>query len=170
MATKYTKTLVLKTTDGADVTLTGGKAHALQNRLDNDARFIHFTDPSDSAVENYYNIVSASCGACLFAVVTSGTTTAADKECEEALMACAPVITAIAPATAAIAGGDSIVLSVENFDAAAIVLVDGAVVAATAGDGTLTFTAPAHAAGEVKVSVVSGGKQSNEVVLTYEGE
>ena len=84
MATGYTKTLVLKTTDG-DVTVEGGKAQALQNRLDNDARFIHFTDPADEKVENYYNIVSASCGACLFATVTSGTKTVADAECEEAL-------------------------------------------------------------------------------------
>lgn len=170
MATKYTKTLVLKTTDGADVTLTGGKAQALQNRLDNDARFIHFTDPSDEATENYYNIVSASCGACLFATVTSGSTTTADKECEEALMACAPAITAIAPATASTAGGDTIVLTAEHFDSATILLVDGAVVAATLGvdAGTVTFTAPAHAEGEVEVSIVAGGKQSNEVTLTYE--
>lgn len=84
MATGYTKTLVLKTTDG-DVTVEGGKAQALQNRLDNDARFIHFTDPTDEHKENYYNIVSASCGACLFATVTSGTKTVADADCEEAL-------------------------------------------------------------------------------------
>ena len=84
MATGYTKTLVLKTTDG-DVTVEGAKAQALQNRLDNDARFIHFTDPSDEKTENYYNIVSASCGACLFATVTSGTKTVADADCEEAL-------------------------------------------------------------------------------------
>ena len=36
MATGYTKTLVLKTTDG-DVTVEGGKAQALQNRLIIDA-------------------------------------------------------------------------------------------------------------------------------------
>ena len=84
MATGYTKTLVLKTTDG-DVTLTGGKAQALQNRLDNDARFIHFTNADNDAEEDYYNIVSASCGACLFATVTSGTKTVADADCEEAL-------------------------------------------------------------------------------------
>lgn len=87
MATGYTKTLVLKTTDG-DVTVTGAKAQALQNRLDNDARFIHFTDPSNSTKENYYNIVSASCGACLFATVTSGTKTVADAACEEQLKNC----------------------------------------------------------------------------------
>ena len=87
MATGYTKTLVLKTTDG-DVTVTGAKAQALQNRLDNDARFIHFTDPSNSTKENYYNIVSTSCGACLFATVTSGTKTVADAACEEQLKNC----------------------------------------------------------------------------------
>lgn len=168
MANKYTKTLVLKTT-GGDVTLVGGKAQAVQNRLDNDARFIHFTNPNNEHQEDYYNIKSSACGACLFATVTSGVTTVADKVCEEALMACAPEITSITPATAGTAGGETITLKVTHIDTAAIVLVGGAVVAGTVNvaAGTITFTAPAHAAGAVLVSVVDGGKQSNEVTLTY---
>lgn len=84
MATGYTKTLVLKTTDG-DRTFQGGKAQALQNRLDNDARFFHATSVEDPKVEEYFNITSAACGACLFATVTSGKKTVADVECEEKL-------------------------------------------------------------------------------------
>jgi len=114
---------------------------------------------------------SAACGACLFASVASGTTTTPDATCEESLTVnCVPVISSISPATAAVAGGDVITLQLnnnpENLNDVSVT-VDGSNVAATVTGSTVTFTAPAHAAGAVNVVVTANGQTSEPVVLTY---
>lgn len=170
MANQYTKTVVLKTSAG-DVTVTGTKALSIQSYLDNDPRFIHFTNGSNDKQEDYYNLASASCGACLFATVTSGVTTVSDLTCEESLNPCAPEITAITPNSVALAGGE-VVLTANNFDESVVVVVNDAVVEATpnVAEGKITFTAPAGTAGKVNVWLLGNGKQSNIVELTYAGE
>ena len=84
MATGYTKTLVLKTADG-DVTITGGRAYAVARQLDDNGDLIKVTNESDGSQVDYYKIRGASCGFCLVAQLISGTTTVADKECEDEL-------------------------------------------------------------------------------------
>ena len=75
--TGYTKTLVLKTSDG-DVTFTGGRAYAIQRQLEDNGGLIHFTNPANEAETDFYKIDGVSCQACLVATVTAGT-----KEVEE---------------------------------------------------------------------------------------
>lgn len=75
--TGYTKTLVLKTSDG-DVTFTGGRAYAIQRQLEDNGGLIHFTNPDNEAETDFYKIDGVSCQACLVATVTAGT-----KEVEE---------------------------------------------------------------------------------------
>lgn len=81
---KYTKTLVLETSDG-QVTLTDGAARALQRRLDDSERYIHITN--EDGAEVYYNI-SGSGVAALFATVTSGKTAGTELPCEDGIPNC----------------------------------------------------------------------------------
>lgn len=84
MATGYTKTLVLKTSDG-DVTFTGGRAYAIQRQLDDNGELIHFTNPENDTQIDYYKVNGVSCQFCLVATVTAGTKEVEDPTCEDAL-------------------------------------------------------------------------------------
>lgn len=84
MATKYTKTLVLKTSTG-DVTFTGGRAYAIQRQLDDNGELIHFTNEDNEKQTDYYKVNGVSCQFCLVATVTAGETDTEDPECEDEL-------------------------------------------------------------------------------------
>lgn len=81
---KYTKTLVMETSDG-QVTLEGSEALALQRRLDDSGRYWHV---DNGAIRTYYDINSASCGFCKVATVTSGAATAEAIPCEDPMPDC----------------------------------------------------------------------------------
>lgn len=83
---QYTKTAVMKTTEG-DVTLTQGDARALQKQLDDSARFFKQLDP-DTGVLTYYDIMSAGCGFCKVLTITPGTKEATAVTCEDGLPNC----------------------------------------------------------------------------------
>lgn len=84
---KYTKTIVLETSDG-QVTLTGGQARAMQRRLEDSSRYFHITTNAETGEVTYYNVDSAACGFCKVAVVTPGTAEAEGVACEDALPDC----------------------------------------------------------------------------------
>lgn len=84
MATGYTKTLVLKTTDG-DVTLTGGNAYAVARQLDDNGDLVHYTDPEDRTKTVYLKVRGANCGLCVVAELSAGTKTVDPVECEDPL-------------------------------------------------------------------------------------
>lgn len=84
MATGYTKTLVLKTSDG-EVTFTGGRAYAIQRQLDDNGELIHFTNPENEKQTDYYKVNGVSCQFCLVATVTAGTKDVDDPACEDEL-------------------------------------------------------------------------------------
>lgn len=84
---KYTKTIVLETSDG-QVTLTGGQARAMQRKLEDASRYFHLVTDADKGEVTYYNVDSASCGFCKVATVTPGTEDAEGVECEDALPNC----------------------------------------------------------------------------------
>lgn len=85
MATKqYTKTLVLKTSTG-DITLTAGRAYAVQRQLDDNGELIHFTNEENEKQTDYYKVNGVSCQFCLVATVTAGETTGEDLTCEDEL-------------------------------------------------------------------------------------
>lgn len=83
---QYTKTAVMKTTEG-DVTLTQGDARALQKQLDDSHRFFKRLDP-DTGVLTYYDIFSAACGFCKVLTITPGTKASAEIPCEDGLPDC----------------------------------------------------------------------------------
>lgn len=84
---KYTKTIVVETSDGK-VTLTGNQARAMQRRLEDSSRYFHVISNETTGEITYYNINSASCGFCKVATVTPGTAAADGVACEEALPNC----------------------------------------------------------------------------------
>lgn len=88
MAKSYTKTLVLKTAAG-DVTLTGGRAYAVQRQLDDNGELIHFTNPDNAKQTDYYKVNGVSCQFCIVATVTAGDATIADTQPEETFGVCA---------------------------------------------------------------------------------
>ena len=84
---KYTKTLVLETSDG-QVTLTGGAAQAMQRKLEDASRYFHLITNTATGEVTYYNVDSAACGFCQVATLTPGTEEAEGVTCEEALPDC----------------------------------------------------------------------------------
>lgn len=83
---QYTKTAVMKTSDG-DVTLEQGAARALQKQLDDSGRFFKNLDP-ETGVLTYYDIFSAACGFCKVLTITPGTKAATEIPCEDGLPDC----------------------------------------------------------------------------------
>lgn len=83
---KYTKSAVMKTTDG-DVKLEQGAARALQKMLDDNPRFFKLLD-ADTGVLTYYDIMSASCGFCKVLTITPGAEEADPIPCEDPLPNC----------------------------------------------------------------------------------
>lgn len=84
---KYTKTIVLETSDG-QVTLTGNQARAMQRKLEDASRYFHIVTDADSGEVTYYNVDSASCGFCKVATMTPGTEETDGVTCEDALPDC----------------------------------------------------------------------------------
>lgn len=83
---KYTKTLVLETSDG-QVTMTGSKALEMQRNLDNNARFIKIYDATKKETV-YYDMDSAACGFCKVATLTSGKEAGKALPCEDPIPNC----------------------------------------------------------------------------------
>lgn len=84
---KYTKTIVLETSDG-QVTLTGGQARAMQRKLEDASRYFHIVTDAEKGEVTYYNVDSAACGFCKVATVTPGTEETEGVTCEDALPNC----------------------------------------------------------------------------------
>lgn len=84
---KYTKTLVLETSDG-QVTLTGNAARSMQRRLEDASRYFHLITDTERGEVTYYNVDSASCGFCKVATLTPGTEETEGVPCEDALPDC----------------------------------------------------------------------------------
>jgi hypothetical protein len=83
----------------------------------------------------------------------------------------APTVTAVSPTTAALTGGSAHTITGTGFGSVYKVEVGGTVVNATVQNGTtITFIAPAHAAGTADVVVTNGAGYSAtnaESVITY---
>ena len=84
---KYTKTIVLETSDG-QVTLTGNPARAMQRKLEDASRYFHIVTDAKKGEVTYYNVDSAACGFCKVAVVTPGTEETEGVTYEDALPNC----------------------------------------------------------------------------------
>ena len=82
---QYTKTAVMKTSDG-DVTLEQGEARAIQKMLDDNPRFFKIHDTA--GVVTYYDIMSASCGFCKVLTITPGTKASDEIPCEDGIPNC----------------------------------------------------------------------------------
>lgn len=83
---KYTKTLVLETSDG-QVTLTQNEARTMQKTLEDNPRFVKLYN-STTKVTTYYDMDSAACGFCKVATLTSGKATATALKCEDPIPNC----------------------------------------------------------------------------------
>ncbi|WP_051973701.1 IPT/TIG domain-containing protein [Cryobacterium sp. MLB-32] len=79
-----------------------------------------------------------------------------------------PAATALAPDSAPVTGGTLVTITGLGFTGATDVTLGGASVAFTVtSDTTITFTAPAHAAGSVSVVVTSPGGSSNPLAFSF---
>jgi hypothetical protein len=83
---KYTKQLVLETSDG-QVTLTGNAARTMQQNLEDNPRFVSLYDATRKETK-YYDMNSAACGFCLVATLTSGKAEAEAPACEDPIPNC----------------------------------------------------------------------------------
>ncbi len=84
-------------------------------------------------------------------------------------LAVAPTISDVSPSTTSIHGGATITLTGVDFTGTTDVTVDGVtVVFNEVNDTTVTFTAPAHAAGAVDVIVENADGFSSAATLTFE--
>lgn len=83
---KYTKTLVLETSDG-QVTLTGNAARTMQKNLEDNPRFVKLWD-AEAKKTTYYDMNSAACGFCKVAELTSGETEGTPLPCEDKIPDC----------------------------------------------------------------------------------
>ena len=82
-----------------------------------------------------------------------------------------PVINSLSPTTVAAAGGDEVVINGDYLTGATAGTGGGTPLATTpwalGGDGEIVFAAPAHAAGNVMVTVTTSAGTSNSKQLTY---
>jgi len=83
---KYTKQLVLETSDGK-VTLTGNAARTMQQNLEDNPRFVSIYDATRKETK-YYDMNSAACGFCLVATLTSGKEAGKAPACEDPIPNC----------------------------------------------------------------------------------
>lgn len=83
---KYTKTLVLETSDG-QVTLTQNEARTMQKVLEDNPRFVALYDATTKKT-TYYDMNSAACGFCKVAELTSGKEAGEAPECEDKIPNC----------------------------------------------------------------------------------
>lgn len=83
---KYTKKLVLETSDG-QVTLTQNEARTMQKNLEDNPRFVKLYN-SETKETTYYDMDSAACGFCKVAVLTSAKAAGEALPCEDPVPNC----------------------------------------------------------------------------------
>lgn len=155
---QYGKTVVLETSDG-QVTVTGIRANAILNRLNDSSRYWHFTQ-GDSEV--YYNVDSASCGFCKVATLTYNSTLIDEVECEDGIPNCPVTAVTVNPTTASVEVGKTVKLVATTTPANyAVTWTSGTPANATVDQtgnvtgvkaGTSVITVADKATGEVKAT------------------